>query len=73
MTAKNKATKRIRILIWEKDLNVAALARRIGKSRTWTSQVLYGRMRSEATRRAIADTLGVSVVELWPENNRKAA
>lgn len=74
MKAKNKTiVKKIKNLFWDKDLDVSKLARIIGRSRTWTSQVLYGHVKSEATRRAIASALGVRVEELWPENNKKAA
>lgn len=65
--------KMIKDLLWDKDLDVAKLARRINRSRTWTSLVLYGIKKSDFTRQAIANTLGVSVEELWPENGHKKA
>jgi transcriptional regulator with XRE-family HTH domain len=77
MKTKNNKTKRIEIrnLLMVHDLDVAKLARCIGRSRTWTSQVLYGNAESEATREAIAKALNLEVSDLWPNNNnhRKAA
>jgi lambda repressor-like predicted transcriptional regulator len=74
MKAKNKTRIRnIRIILWDKDLDVSALARQIGKSRTWTSQVLYGHEKSPETRAAIAEALDVKVEELWPNNGHKRA
>ena len=63
--------RKARILLWDKGLDVSKLARLIRRSRTWTSQVLYGHERSESTRKAIAGVLGEY---LWNNNNhRKAA
>ncbi len=72
MKTKNKI-KLIKDLLWDKDLDVAKLARRIHRSRTWTSLVLYGLKKSDFTRRAIANELGVTIEELWPENNHRRA
>lgn len=74
MEAKNKTLERkARILLWDKGLDVSKLARLICRSRTWTSQVLYGHVKSEPTRRAIASALGIRTEELWPENSHKKA
>ena len=61
----------IKNILWDKDLDVAKLARKIGKSRTWTSLVLYGIKQSGPTRQAIAGALGVAMDDLW--NNHKRA
>lgn len=52
-------------------INISELARRIGRSRTWVSLVLNGRVRGESTRKAIADALGVKYNELWEEKNNE--
>lgn len=71
MDTKNKTLeRRARILLWDKGLDVSKLARLIRKSRTWTSQILYGHERSEATRKAIAEILGEYI---WNNNHKKAA
>lgn len=71
MKVKNKTVeKKAKMLLWEHDLDVAKLARRIGKSRTWTSQVLYGHEKSEGTRKAIARILGEYI---WPNHHKRAA
>jgi len=62
----------IKILLIRRGFLVAELARTIGHSRTWTSQVLYGHAKSDSTRRAIARTLGVKVSELWPSDKEAA-
>jgi|GEM_PF-2173071 len=62
-----KNNKRIKILLINKDLDVAKLARLIGKNRSWVSQVLYGHIKGEPTRKAIAEALGVPYEELWGE------
>ncbi|MFA5352755.1 MAG: helix-turn-helix domain-containing protein [Thermodesulfovibrionales bacterium] len=63
--------KKIRKLLIDRDLDVAKLSRLINKSRTWTSQVLYDRENSPATRKLIASALDVPESELWPD--RRAA
>jgi len=62
--------KEIKLILIDRDLTIAELARRVHRSRTWTSQVLYGHETSVATRKAIARTLGMKVSELWPKNNK---
>ncbi|MDA8106176.1 MAG: hypothetical protein M0Z71_12465 [Nitrospiraceae bacterium] len=54
-------------------INVTALAERIGRTRTWTSQVLHGHEKSPLTRKLIAEALGMKVEDLWPNNNHKKA
>lgn len=46
-------------------INIKGLARATGRSRTWISLVVNGRVKGEPTRRAIAEALGVSYEELW--------
>lgn len=64
-------TKQIKKMLIDQSLSIAELARRIGKSRTWTSLVINGNMKSPATRMLIARGLGVKVQELWPEDEIK--
>jgi transcriptional regulator with XRE-family HTH domain len=64
--------KKIKKLMIDREKTIADVAREIGKSRTWTSLVINGNMKTSATRKAIAEALGVDVVTLWPEE-RKAA
>ena len=64
-------TKDIKKLLIDKDMTVSDLARRIKKSRVWTSYVINGHMKSPETRKAIAHALGVEVHDLW--NNTRAA
>jgi lambda repressor-like predicted transcriptional regulator len=64
---------RIRIILATADLTVAELARRIGRSRTWTTLVLYGHRPSPPARRAIARALGMRIAELWPTSKKEAA
>lgn len=64
---KTKNNKKVKILLIEKDLNVSKLSKMIGRSRTWTSLVLYGNKKSIPTRKAIARVLGVPYEELWGE------
>lgn len=66
MKTKNKiAVRKIKIMLWDKDLNVSKLARIIGRSRPWTSQVLYGHAKSKSTMQAIANILGIKVKDIW--------
>ncbi len=62
-------TKEIKKLLIDQEITIVELARRIGKSRTWTSLVINGNMRSPATRSLIARALGKRVQDLWPEDN----
>lgn len=69
-----KMTKTIKKLLIDKDMTVADLARRIGKSRVWTSYVVNGHMKSPAVREAIAAVLDAQVEDLWGNNgDRRAA
>jgi len=68
LAMKAKNNKKIKILLINNDLDVAKLARKIKKNRSWVSQVLYGHIKGEPTRRAIAEALGVPYEELWGED-----
>lgn len=50
-------------------VDVTALARRIGRTRTWVSLVLHGHKKSRVTRELIASALGTTVEDLWAESN----
>ena len=67
----SEVKKRVKLIIVGQGLTVAALARKINRSRQWTSAILYGHAKSEITRRAIARALGKTVAEIWP--GKKAA
>ncbi|KAF0145068.1 MAG: hypothetical protein FD156_1179 [Nitrospirae bacterium] len=54
-------------------INITALAKRIGRTRTWVSLVINGHETSPVTRELIASALGVRVADLWPDKHRKAA
>jgi lambda repressor-like predicted transcriptional regulator len=54
-------------------INITALAKRIGRTRTWVSLVLNGHEKSPVTRGLIASALGVRIEELWPNSHKKAA
>lgn len=45
-------------------INVTALAKTIGKGRSWTSQVLHGHRKSPETLKLIAEALRMTVDEL---------
>ncbi len=66
-------TKTVKKLLIDKDMTVADLARCIGKSRVWTSYVVNGHIDSPAVRKAIANTLGASVADLWDNGTKPAA
>jgi transcriptional regulator with XRE-family HTH domain len=66
-------TKTIKHLLIDKDLTIADLARKINRSRVWTSYVINGHMKSPATRKAIAQALGARVEDLWENGNNKRA
>lgn len=51
-------------------VNIGELARKIGKSRTWTSLVWHGHAKSRKTRRLIAEALGIPYKELWGEEEK---
>jgi DNA-binding Xre family transcriptional regulator len=66
-------TKTIKKLLIDKDMTMLDLARKIGKSRVWTSYVVNGHMKSPKVRKAIAKVLEVNVEDLWEQNNGRAA
>ncbi len=74
MKANKKIQRKKRMTLWAAGIDdIAALSRIIGKSRTWTTLVLYGDKKSEPTRLAILKALhdrGVEVEydNLWPNN-----
>ncbi len=66
-------TKTIKHILVDQELSIAELARRIKKSRTWTSLVINGHMKSPETRKAIAQALKAHVEDLWENNGKRAA
>ena len=58
-------TKVIKKILIDKDLTIADLARKIGKSRIWTSYVVNGHIKSPEVREAKSRELGTRVEDLW--------
>lgn len=57
----------IRIALLGKGLTQAGLARDLGITKSAVSHVLAGRRRTPQIRRAIADALGMSYLQVWGE------
>jgi len=76
---KMKLSTRIKIELLGKGVSGAAIARQLGVDRTAIYHVIAGRSRSQRLRLAIANALGVTVKDLWPDeitnhrHRRKAA
>jgi transcriptional regulator with XRE-family HTH domain len=51
----------------EHNLNIAKIARRLGVSRPYLSNVLHGRKKTKWARRAIAAACGLRPEQIWPE------
>lgn len=66
----NKVIKKTLI---DKDLSITEVARKISRSRTWTSLVINGHEKSEDARKAISKALGVPYNDLWREPKYKKA
>ncbi len=70
---KKEISKRIWTLLIANDLDVSRLARRIHKSRTWTSLHVNGHLESPDTCAAIAEVFGLTVADIWSEKESKRA
>jgi len=57
----------------DKDVTGAEIARKVGCTRQNVYHVITGRQVSPHIRRAIAESLGVQVVDLWPDAKPKRA
>jgi len=67
----NETTIKIKVLMMQKGLNGAKIARNIGITRQAISGVINLRWRSIRIRKAIADALDVQIDKLWPETKVK--
>lgn len=67
----NRTVKKIKIVMIEKEVTGAEIARRAGVDRSSIHHVITGKCRSARLRQAIAEALEVTVDELWPEKPRK--
>jgi lambda repressor-like predicted transcriptional regulator len=68
-----KLETKIKIKLLEAGITGAEIARRAKVDRTAIYHVIAGRSKSVKLRRAIAKALGVDVVDLWPNNHKRAA
>jgi len=57
----------------KKGITGVEIARRIGVTRSAIYMTISGEIKSLRLRRAIANALGMTVRELWPIDNQKAA
>jgi len=57
----------------DKDVTGAEIDRKVGCTRRNVYHVMIGRQVSPHIRQAIADSLGVQVSDLWPEEKPKRA
>ncbi len=63
----------IKALIVGTGTSITAIARNAGVSREWVSNVVNGHKNSKRIRKAIAEAVGKSVEDLWPNGGNKAA
>lgn len=62
----------IKALIVLQGISISAIARKVGVTRQWVSQVVNGHKPSKRIRKAIASALNKPVEDMWPDNNRAA-
>lgn len=67
------STRQIKALLILNDISSASIARKMHVTPTWVSLVLTGRKKSKRIRKAIADAVGKTVDELWPNGGNQAA
>jgi len=65
LKARKKLQTRIKILLLEKGITQADLARRMDVSRSAVNHVINGRVESERIKKGIAKGLGMSYKRLW--------
>lgn len=65
----NRKVKAIMMLAGIRNIDIAKKA---NVSNTWVSLVLNKRKKSDRIRKVIADEVGMSVDELWAEDNKAA-
>ncbi len=71
--ATTQTKKKIQKLMIDKDVTGAEIARKVGCTRQNVYHVMIGRQVSPHIRQAIADSLGVQVSDLWPDEKPKRA
>lgn len=71
--ATTETKKRIKKLMIDKDVKGAEIARAIGCTRQNVYHVITGRQVSPHIRQAIAESLGVRVSDLWPDETSEEA
>lgn len=64
--------KRIKILLIQKDIKQADIARKLGVSNVAVCNVIKGACESKRIKWAIAKELGEKVEELWPDSEKAA-
>jgi len=72
----NSLAKKIKMLMIEKDITGADIARIAGVSRSAISHIIAGHSKSQRLRQLIAKEIGVPVEVFWPgasSSNRRSA
>ncbi len=67
------SNREIKALIVLKNKSITGIARDARVTREWVSLVVNGHRKSQRIRKAIAQALGKSVEDLWPNGNNNAA
>ena len=65
--------KEIKIILLQKDLTVTSLAEELGVRRQELSMCIHGAREYPEIRKKLADRLGFSVEQMWPESSAKRA
>jgi predicted regulator of amino acid metabolism with ACT domain len=61
-----KVSKKVKIMMIDKELTGADIARKAGVDRSAINHVIANRSKSPRLRKIIAESLNASVEELWP-------
>ena len=64
-----KLKKKIRMILLEKEISAAEIARQAGVSRSAITYTMMGKIKSKKLRTAIARAIGVEIEDLWPNGN----
>lgn len=59
---------KIKIELIKSGVNGAQIGRKVGVSRDAISKTIKGEIKAYRLRKAIAETIGVTVEDLWPSN-----
>ncbi len=68
----NSKVKNLKKYMLDRDLNLTLIAKKLGMSRAWISNVINGHFEARETRIKIAKILKVNYNEIW-DDSRKAA